>query len=32
MNFLANEDFFSVFWTWLTNMDLANECFRGCAC
>jgi len=28
----ANEDFFVVFCTRLTNMDLANECFSGCAC
>jgi len=28
----ANEDFFAVFWTRLTNMDSANECFSGCAC
>jgi len=28
---LANEDFFAVFWTRLTNMDSANECFSGCA-
>ena len=27
----ANEDFFAVFWTRLTNMDSANECFSGCA-
>ena len=27
----ANEDFFRCFWTLLTNMDLANECFSGCA-
>jgi len=26
----ANEDF-SCFWTRLTNMDSANECFSGCA-
>jgi hypothetical protein len=31
MNLSANEDFFTVFWTRLTNMDLANECFSGCA-
>ena len=31
-NFSANEDFFAVFWTRLTNMDLANECFSGCTC
>jgi len=30
--FFANEDFFAVFWTRLTNMDSANECFSGCAC
>jgi hypothetical protein len=30
-NFSANEDFFAVFRTRLTNMDLANECFSGCA-
>jgi len=30
-NFSANEDFFAVFWTRLTNMDSANECFSGCA-
>ena len=27
----ANEDFFAVFWTRLTNMDSANKCFSGCA-
>jgi len=27
----ANEDFFAVFRTRLTNMDLANKCFSGCA-
>ena len=27
----ANEDIFAVFWTRLTNMDSANECFSGCA-
>ena len=31
MNFSANEDFFAVFRTRLTNMDSANECFSGCA-
>ena len=30
-NFSANEDFFAVFRTRLTNMDSANECFSGCA-
>jgi hypothetical protein len=30
-NFSANEDFSAVFWTRLTNMDPANECFSGCA-
>jgi len=30
-NFSANVDFFAVFWTRLTNMDSANECFSGCA-
>jgi len=30
-NFSANEDFFAVFWTRLTNMDSAKECFSGCA-
>ena len=30
-NFSANEDFFAVFWTGLTNMESANECFSGCA-
>jgi hypothetical protein len=30
-NFSAKEDFFAVFWTQLTNMDSANECFSGCA-
>jgi hypothetical protein len=29
--FSANEDFFAVFRTRLTNMDSANECFSGCA-
>ena len=28
--FSANE-FFRCFWTRLTNMDSANECFSGCA-
>jgi len=27
----ANEDFFAVFRTRLTNMDSANVCFSGCA-
>ena len=26
----ANEDFFAVFWTRLTNMYSVNECFSGC--
>jgi len=30
-NFSANENFFAVFRTRLTNMDSANECFSGCA-
>jgi len=30
-DFSANEDFFAVFWTRLTNMDSANENFSGCA-
>jgi hypothetical protein len=30
-NFSANEEFFRWFWTRLTNMDSANECFSGCA-
>jgi len=25
------KEFFAVFWTRLTNMDSANECFSGCA-
>ena len=29
--FSANEYFFRRFWTRLTNMDSANECFIGCA-
>ena len=29
--FSANEDFFAVLRTRLTNMDSANECFSGCA-
>ena len=29
--FSTNEDFFRCFWTRLTNMDSANECFSGCA-
>ena len=27
----ANEDFFALLRTLLTNMDSANECFSGCA-
>ena len=27
----ANEDFFTVFRTRLTNVDSANVCFSGCA-
>ena len=27
----ANEDFFAVFWTRITNMDSANGCFSGYA-
>jgi len=30
-NFSANADFSLFFWTRLTNMDSANECFSGCA-
>ena len=30
-NFSANEDFFQLLRTRLTNMDSANECFSGCA-
>ena len=29
--FFTNEDFFAVFWTRLTNIFSANECFSGCA-